>query len=221
MNTKEKTYVPSGNFIPALRFRLLTPIYDTFLRVMMKETQLKSQLIRQLNPTDNEKILDFGCGTGTLMLMIKKTRPGCAVFGIDIDSQVLEIAEKKSYREGMDIHLIKYDGISLPFANESFDKVVTSFVLHHLSTEEKFKIFKEIYRVLKKSGELHILDFGIQRTLYTRLLTSVTKRLEPIEDNISGKIPEYLILSGFEGVQELHSENTFVGTVSFYRSKKL
>jgi len=187
----------------------------------MKESQLKSRLITQLNLKDNEKILDFGCGTGTLMLMIKKTRPGCAVFGIDIDSQVLEIAERKAHREGMDIHLIKYDGFTIPFTNESFDKAVTSFVLHHLSTEEKFRIFKEIYRVLKKSGEMHILDFGIQRTLYTRLLTSVTKRLEPIEDNILGKIPDYLMISGFENVEELHSENTLLGTVSFYCSKKL
>jgi len=212
--------VPSGNFIPALRFRIMTPIYDTFLRVVMRETHLKSQLVVQLNLKDDEKILDFGCGTGTLMLMIKKTKPGCVVYGIDIDLQVLEIAERKSHREGADIHLIIYDGTTLPCVDETFDKVVTSFVLHHLSTEEKFGIFKEIFRVLKKNGELHILDFGIQKTLYTRFLTSVTKLLEPIEDNIRGRIPEYLIISGFKKVEELQSENTLVGAVSFYRSKK-
>lgn len=216
-----KILVSAGNFIPALRFRILTPVYDTFLHVVMKETQLKSRLITQLNPIDNEKILDFGCGTGTLMLMIKKVRPGSVVYGIDIDHQVLEIAEKKAQREGVDIHLIKYNGITLPFADESFDKVVTSLVLHHLSKKEKFGIFGEIYRVLKKGGELHILDFGIQRSLYTRLLTAALKFLEPIGDNILGKIPEYLIISGFENVGELHSENTLFGEVSFYRSKKL
>ncbi len=213
--------MPAGNFIPALKYRILTPIYDTFLRVVMKETEIKTRLIMQLSPEDNERILDFGCGTGTLMLMIKKTRPGCVVYGIDIDPQVLEIAEKKSHHEGVEVHLILYNGITLPFADETIDKVVTSFVLHHLSTEEKFRIFKEIYRVLKKSGEMHILDFGIQRTFYTRLLTSVTKLFEPIEDNILGKIPEYLVISGFENVEELHSENTLVGAVSFYRSKKV
>jgi len=186
----------------------------------MKETQLKSRLITQLNPKDNENILDFGCGTGTLMLMIKKARPGCVVYGIDIDPQVLEIAETKAQRDRVDIHLAKYNGITLPFADENFDKVVTSLVLHHLSREEKFGIFGEIYRVLKIGGELHILDFGIQRSLYTRLLTSVTKLLEPIEDNILGKIPEYLISSGFRDVEEEHSENTLFGTVSFYHSKK-
>lgn len=175
-----KIFVPVGNFIPALRFRILTPLYDLFLHLGMSETRLKSCLITQLNPKDNEKILDFGCGTGTLMLMIKKARPGLVVHGIDIDPRMLEIANKKALQAGVEVHLIKYDGITLPFADETFDKVVTSLVLHHLSTQEKFRIFREIYRVLKKSGELHIMDFGIQRTLYTRLLTSITKRLEPI-----------------------------------------
>jgi ubiquinone/menaquinone biosynthesis C-methylase UbiE len=213
--------VPYRNFIPGLRFRILTPLYDIFLRVGIRETRLKSYLITQLNPKDNEKILDFGCGTGTLMLMVKKARPGSVVHGIDIDPRMLEAANKKAHQAGVEVHLIKYDGITLPFADETFDKVVTSLVLHHLSTQEKFWIFREIYRVLKRSGELHIMDFGIQRTMYTRLLTSITKRLEPIGDNILGKIPEYLIISGFKDVEDLHSENTLFGSVSFYRSKKL
>lgn len=216
-----KIFVPAGNFIPALRFRILTPLYDIFLRVGMRETQLKSRLIKQLNPKDNEKILDFGCGTGTLMIMIKKISPGSIVHGIDIDSEVLEVAKKKALREGVEVHLTGYDGFTLPFADETFDKLVTSLVLHHLSTEEKFRIFREMYRVLKKNGELHSMDFGIPGSRYTRLVSSVLKSLEPIGDNIMGKIPEFLSISGFERVEELYSENTLFGTVSFYRSKKL
>lgn len=214
-------FVPAGNFIPALKFRILTPLYDSFLGVGMKETLLKSRLVTQVNPKDNEKILDFGCGTGTLTLMIKKAKPGCTVYGIDIDPQILEIAEKKAEHEGVDVHLVKYDGITLPFDDESHDKVVTSLVVHHLSREEKFRIFREIYRVLKRGGEFHIMDFGIQRSLYAKLITSVTRFLEPIEENILGKIPGYLVISGFGGVEEVYSENTLFGSVSFYRSKKL
>jgi len=187
----------------------------------MKETLIKSRLITQLSPQDNERILDFGCGTGTLTLMIKKAGPGCSVYGIDIDHQALEIAEKKARHDGVDIQLIQYDGTVLPFANEKFDKLVSSLVLHHLPKEEKIPVLRELYRVLKRGGELHVLDFGIQRSVYTRFITSILKGLEPIEDNILGRIPGYLIISGFEGVEELHSENTLFGTVSFLRSKKL
>lgn len=208
-----------GNWIPGLRFRILTPVYDTFLHVM-KETRIKNRLVAQLNPGDTEKILDFGCGTGTLTLMIKRAGPGCDVYGIDIDPQMLAIAEKKARSNGVDVHLVRYDGTILPFADESFDKVVTSLVIHHLSSAEKPRLFREMYRVLKKGGELHVLDFGIQKTLYTKTVTWFLKFLEPIEENIHGKIPEYLKSSGFETIEEVGYENTLIGAVSFYRSKK-
>lgn len=213
--------VPATHFIPALRLRLLTPVYDIFLRVVMKETKIKNRLIAQLNPTDTEKILDFGCGTGTLTLMIKTAGSDCDVYGIDIDPEVLAIAGMKARHDNVDVHLVLYNGINLPFGNNSFDKVVTSLVVHHLSPEEKTRVFRELYRVLKNSGELHILDFGIQRSLYARLITSVLKFLEPIEENIRGKIPEYLKLSDFETIEEVGYENTLVGSISFYRSEKL
>lgn len=212
--------LPAGNYIPALKFQILTPAYDLFLRLVMNEARVKSRLVAQLNPKNNERVLDFGCGTGTLTLMIKKAGPGCVVYGIDIDPLVLEIAEKKARREGVDLRLIKYNGITLPFDDGSLDKVVSSLMVHHLSNEDKTRLFRELFRVLKKGGEYHILDFGIQRSLYARLVTSALSHFEPIEENLKGKIPEYLRSSGFENIKEVNHENTLFGTLSFYRSEK-
>jgi ubiquinone/menaquinone biosynthesis C-methylase UbiE len=212
--------MPAGNFIPSLRVRILTPVYDTFLRVLMSEIKIKSRLIAQLDPNGEEKILDFGCGTGTLTLMIKQAGAGCFVYGIDIDPQVLEIAQRKARRDGVDVHLIRYDGVTLPFPEGNFDKLVSSLVLHHLSHDEKNLLLRELYRVLKKGGVLHVMDFGIQRSRYTKFITSVLKNLEPIEDNILGKIPRFLATAGFTGVEEAGYENTPLGSVSFYRAGK-
>lgn len=218
--TEGVTTLPPGNFIPGLKFRILTPVYDIFLRVVMKETRIKTRLVTLVNPGDHERILDFGCGTGTLTMMIKKAEPGCAVFGIDIDPQMLAIAGKKARRDGVNVHFIRYDGAILPFAEGSFDKVVTSLVIHHLSPAEKTRLFRELYRVLKNGGELHVLDFGIQRSLYTKIVTSFLKVLEPIEENLRGTILEYLQQAGFTHAGETGYENTLVGTVVFYWSGK-
>jgi hypothetical protein len=45
---------------------------------------------------------------------------------------------------------------------------------------------------------------------------SILKHFGPIEDNIRGKLPEYLKASGFNDVKETDSANTLFGTVSFY-----
>ncbi len=212
--------MPAKKYIPAFGFKALTPFFDNFLKFFMKEAKIKSLLVTQLGLRDYENVLDFGCGTGTLAVMIKKAKPDCRVTGIDVDPQVLEIAERKARLENADIRFMEYDGITLPFADESFDKVGTSLVLHHLSTGEKHAAFKEIYRVLKKGGEFHILDFGVQRSRLMNIFASIGKHFEPIEDNLLGKIPGFLLDAGFENVREVNSENTLIGSVSYYCSKK-
>jgi len=48
----------------------------------------------------------------------------------------------------------------LPYPDNSFDRVVSSLVFHHLTRENKIHSLKEVFRVLKPQGELHVLDFG-------------------------------------------------------------
>jgi ubiquinone/menaquinone biosynthesis C-methylase UbiE len=186
--------------------------------MFMKGACLRPRLVEQLNLRGNERVLDFGCGTGTLALMIKKACSGCAVTGVDVDPQVLGIAREKA--QGRGINLVEYDGVTLPFVDESFDRVVTSFVLHHLSSTQKAVALKEIHRVLSKGSELHVLDFGVPKSKYTKIIGSFMEYLEPVEDNLLGKIPDYLNGAGFEQVEILYSENTLLGTVTFYKSKK-
>lgn len=209
-----------NKYIPALRFKLLTPLFDWVLSSFMKEKTIKMELINQLNLIGNEKILDFGCGTGTLAIMMKRLKPDCIINGLDVDEQILGIAEKKAIDEALNINFKKYDGVTLPYEDESFDKVTTSLVFHHLSLENKYSILKEIKRVLKRGGELHILDYGIQRTSYTKFITNILKHTEPIQDNIDGKLIYYMEKSGFTSVKEKSFINTLLGAVSFYSSKK-
>lgn len=62
----------ASEFIPALRFKSLTRLYDFFLSLTFPEKKIKQALIDQLQLSGNETILDFGCGSGTLAIMIKE-----------------------------------------------------------------------------------------------------------------------------------------------------
>lgn len=203
-----------------MRLKILTPLFDPFLRLLMREAEVKARLVAMMDLQDGEKVVDFGCGTGTLAIMLKEAVPGSEVMGIDVDPEVLEIARAKARQRKVDVLLEEYDGITLQFADCSIDKVVTSLVLHHLSTPEKYAAFKEIYRVLKKGGAFYILDFGLQKSLTMRALAWVAGHFEPIQDNLRGKIPQYLSEAGFTSVREMGSENTSFGSVSYYRSEK-
>ena len=81
-----------NRYIPALSFGWLTPLYDPLLRWAMQEERFKRHLIRQANLQPGHQVLDVGCGTGTLTLLIQQTEPAALVAGLDGDPDILAIA---------------------------------------------------------------------------------------------------------------------------------
>ncbi|OAJ35674.1 class I SAM-dependent methyltransferase [Piscirickettsia salmonis] len=93
------------------------------------------------------KTLDFGCGSGRSTQFLKES--GFNVIGLDISSSMIEQAKKQD----KNLDYILYDGKNFPFANESFDLIVSILVLFEISTLGQIeKIFTEVYRVLSKEG---------------------------------------------------------------------
>ncbi len=62
----------SSFYIPALRFRWLTRFYDPILRAALKEEKFKRLLAEQTGIQSDHRVLDLGCGTATLTLMLKQ-----------------------------------------------------------------------------------------------------------------------------------------------------
>ena len=207
----------SSRYIPALSFKWLTPLYDPLLKWVMREETFKRKLIQQANIQPKMNVLDLGCGTGTLTLMLKRAHPEAQVTGLDGDSQVLDIARDKS--RGTNIQWDEGLASSLSYPDSVFDRVVTSLVIHHLITDDKRRAFKEIYRVLKPRGELHILDFGAPPSPFMRFLSRYI-RLEETADNFAGLIPGFIAEAGFGSVIEAEHFVTIFGPLSSWRAVK-
>jgi ubiquinone/menaquinone biosynthesis C-methylase UbiE len=208
----------SDHYIPALSFKWLTPLYDPLLKWGMREETFKRKLIQQANIQPRMKVLDLGCGTGTLTLMLKQTHPEAEVTGMDGDPQVLDIAREKS--RGTNIQWDEGLTSSLPYPESVFDRVVTSLVIHHLTVDDKRRAFKEIYRVLKPRGELHVLDFGAPHSFIPNLMTKYMRRLEEAADNFDGLIPRFITEAGFGSVKEALNFVTIFGPLSLWRAVK-
>lgn len=211
----------SGNkHILALKFNFLTKLYDPLIKIVIPENLFKNTLIEQANILSGHRVLDFGCGTGTLTIMAKIKSPESTIIGIDVDEKIIGIAKKKIARQRLNIEIDKYDGNAMPYENESFDKVISSLVFHHLIGEQKGNILKEIYRILKPNGEIHIADFGRPRNRIMKLISYFLQLFEPITDNIKGLIPDYLKTAGFIDVGENKYFNTVFGTLALYNARK-
>lgn len=210
----------SDKYIPALSFDWLTPLYDPLLRWGMREETFKRDLIQQARIQPGYRVLDLGCGTATLTILVKQTHPDAEVIGLDGDPNVLEIGRAKAAKAGVDITLDHGLAFQLPYPEDSFDRVLSSLVLHHLTSENKRRAFREVYRVLRPGGEFHVVDFGRPHSAYSRLVSPLIRRLEEAADNVNGLLPEMIRHAGVEQVEEPAHYTTLFGDLSLYLARK-
>ena len=83
-------------YIPAVSYDRLTPLFDPVIRWSMRELELKRRLIVQARIEPGYRVLDLGCGTATLTILIKQMYPAAEVVGLDGDPKILAIAEAKA-----------------------------------------------------------------------------------------------------------------------------
>jgi ubiquinone/menaquinone biosynthesis C-methylase UbiE len=111
----------------------------------------------QLQP--GERVLDVGCGTGTLALVAKE-RVGATgrVCGIDPAPKQISYARRKAARRGLHVDFQLGVIEAIPYPDRSFDVVLSTLMMHHLTEDLKRRGLAEIARVLAPGGRLLIVD---------------------------------------------------------------
>lgn len=205
---------------PALILDWLTPAYDFFVRLFLREERIKRYLTARARVAPGDRVLDLGAGTGTLAILIKQVHPDAQLTGLDADPEVLALARSKAARAEADVAFDLGTVAALPYPDESFDRVVSSLVFSLLSSEDKQRAVREAYRVLRGGGELHIADFGPPHTPWGRLLAPRMRRFEPISENLDGRLPPIFREAGFEDVDEDARFATIFGTISLVHGRR-
>ena len=212
-----------GDYIPALRFKPLTRIYDPIVRLTTRESTVKRALIEAAQVPENGTVIDVGCGTGTLAIRLKQRYPSAQVIGLDADPAILRRAEVKARKAAVNITLVEGDATALPFDDAFADRVVSSLFFHHLQRDGKRRAFLEIMRVLVPEGELHIADWGAPANWLMRLLFFPVRVLDGFantDDNVQGRLAAMLEEAGADGVSESASFATVFGTLTLLAASK-
>ena len=147
------------SYLQAAGWQWLLPLYDQWAKLLGAD-RVRNKILGQAVFAPDHRVLDIGCGTGSLAVLIKQLYSRVAVFGLDADTQALAFGQRKAARRGLNIQFDSGVSDQLPYGDASFDHVFCTFMFSLLPRVQKTATFHEIRRVLKSSGSFHLLDLA-------------------------------------------------------------
>lgn len=198
-------------------------LYDPIIEGLSfgRERRFREKTLEYLEFAPTAHILDVGCGTGSLTLLIAQRLQGAGeAVGLDAAPRMIEIARHKAQRRQLPARFLTGVAEQLPFPEASFDLVVNSMFTHHLDTELKKRAFAEMFRVLRPGGGLVTADVDRPTTLTGRLLGWGARYLlvqRELVDNLRGELPAMMNAAGFRAVRR---RDHVYGLVSFFSAMR-
>jgi demethylmenaquinone methyltransferase/2-methoxy-6-polyprenyl-1,4-benzoquinol methylase len=172
-------------------FDEISPRYDLLNHVLsMNVDRLwwwrTARAVRSTLQRRGARALDLCCGTGDMARALRKQNPTATVIGVDFSRGMLNRGKAKFAQH--QISAIEGDALHLPFADQTFDLVVSAFGFRNLANYDAG--LREIYRVLRPGAELGILDFsepgGIFGKLYGLYFRNVLPKIGTLISGVSG-----------------------------------
>jgi ubiquinone/menaquinone biosynthesis C-methylase UbiE len=133
-------------------YKRIARFYDAIVEPF--NASLRSYVVRVARPREGMKVLEIGCGTGTNLELFADA--GCEISGIDLSPSMTDLAKKK-LGDRADLRL--GDASEMPFADDSFDLVLSFLTLHEMPPEVREPVMEEMNRVVAPEGQLLMIDY--------------------------------------------------------------
>jgi ubiquinone/menaquinone biosynthesis C-methylase UbiE len=164
-------------------------------------------------------VLEIGCGTGNLLLAAKHAQPDATFVGVDPDLAALARAHRKARRRRLAVQLDRGYADELPYADDSVEVVLSSFMLHHVPADLREPAMRETRRVLRAGGALHLVDISAADAPAGGRIARRAHRHELGPESAEVGIPDLLRRAGFTDVSETGSDvRRHVGRFAYYRA---
>lgn len=175
------------------------------------------------SPAPGEAILDVGCGTGSLAILLKRTQPRARITGLDPDPEALSIARRKADAAGVEIEWkqgFAHDAADLGI----FQKVVSSLVFHQVPVEGKRAGIAAMFSAVSAGGMVCIADYAAQRRWHMRQAFRFIQMLDGrsnTQPNADGFIEAELSSITGKAVAPVYSIDTPTGTIAIFCENKV
>ena len=206
---------PERKYLPAASLDILLPAYDPIMRVF-GFTRALQPLVEQAELLPHHTVLDIGCGTGALDLLIKQAHPDVTLTAIDPDPRALERARRKAERAGVAIRFDRGFADALPYSDSAFDRVFSSMMFHHVPRVEKAGVLSDVRRVLKPGGRLELLDFaGGTHSFLAQVLHG-----RSASDSANARLLDRMQNAGFATCRRVATRSTPFGALAYYQASR-
>jgi ubiquinone/menaquinone biosynthesis C-methylase UbiE len=205
-----------SKFIPAAGHDLLLPLYDP-LTALFGFARIRRGLLQRAKLEPGARVLDIGCGTGTLLVALGRAQPRVEAIGLDPDPKALARAERKLRRAGVDAQLIQGSASTLRFDAGRFDHVLSTFMFHHLDVPTQQAMLSEVHRVLAPRGRLELMDFAGPHARGHGPL----RRFRLVHAGLDeADVIASLERAGFDGVRVAARDSSWFGPIVHYQAQR-
>jgi ubiquinone/menaquinone biosynthesis C-methylase UbiE len=209
------------NYLPAAGHDWMLPLYDPLVKLLGGD-RARRALFEQALIQPGHRVLDVGCGTGTLVVSIKRTHPHVDVVGLDPDPKALARGKRKAARASVSVQFDQGFSDALPYADASVDRVLSSFMFHHLQPDEKAGMLRETRRVLRAGGVFALLDFGGPESGEYGFLARLIHSSHHLVDNSEDRILALMRQAGFADPMKVGQGTMLFGRVrtNYYQASR-
>ena len=168
-----------ARFSNRIWFGLAKLLYEQFSTAMLRDRSWQEAVIESLAPRVNDRILDFGPGSGSMAIMLACRFPNTTFVAVDTDPSSVDKAAWDITRRHIDnVEVLagaREDRLS--FGAGSFDKAVSVLSFHDRLPDGKYRLANELRRVLRRGGTLHVGDYDKPRNANERRILSLAERI--------------------------------------------